>query len=144
MNKPVMTPEAYPQHPTIGRFFSAGIGNEVYFCDSYEPRLGFWMTNVVDASDRRNVSEMAINRTFHTLDDSSKPKKDEGRHYWAVDTRLPPAQWTATRVTEAEAAKTHPRVALFFFDGDEKQFIERVRNTCSARKLAAGAAITTE
>jgi hypothetical protein len=37
--------------------------------------MGFWLTNVVDISDRKNVSERAIHRTFW-------PAEDEGEYYW--------------------------------------------------------------
>lgn len=37
----------------------------IYLCDSYDQNHGFWLTQVDDPSNRRNVSERAIGRTFH-------------------------------------------------------------------------------
>lgn len=67
MDKPIKTPQTHPDHPVVGRFFKSWSQPNVYYCDSYDPAIGFWMTNVADASDRRNVSERAIGRTFHEL-----------------------------------------------------------------------------
>lgn len=61
----------------VGQRFKAWDGH-VYVCDSYDPRIGFWMTredapetNKADTEGtwRRNVSERAIGRTFHVIDD---------------------------------------------------------------------------
>lgn len=60
------TPETHPDHETVGRFF-VGLGGLVYYCDSYDPHCGFWMTNIHDVQDRRNVSERAIGRTYHQV-----------------------------------------------------------------------------
>jgi len=37
----------------------------VYFCSGYDPRCGFWMLG--EDGERRNVSEAAIDRTFHKV-----------------------------------------------------------------------------
>lgn len=63
----IKTPLTHPDHPVVGRFFK--FWPRVYFCDSYDPAIGYWMTNVADPSDRRNVSERAIGRTFHEIDE---------------------------------------------------------------------------
>lgn len=42
-------------------------GSATYLCTSYDSRQGFWMENEADPSDRRNVSERAIGRTFHRI-----------------------------------------------------------------------------
>lgn len=60
-----ITPESHPDHTVVGHKFVGPFGT--YFCDSYDPNLGFWMTNVDDPEDRRNVSERAINRTYHNV-----------------------------------------------------------------------------
>lgn len=62
----IKTPETHPDHHTVGRRFRAWDGN-TYYCDSYDPRIGYWMTNESDPADRRNVSERAIGRTFHEI-----------------------------------------------------------------------------
>lgn len=61
----VKTPQTHPDHQTVGHFFDAHDG-KVYYCDSYDPRIGFWMTPV-DEGERKNVSERAIDRTYHTI-----------------------------------------------------------------------------
>lgn len=38
-----------------------------YLCDSYDRSCGFWMTNIADVSDRRNVSERAIGGPFRRI-----------------------------------------------------------------------------
>ncbi len=50
----------------VGKKFRAWDGR-VYLCDSYDPSCGFWMQDVDDPSNRRNVSERAIGRTFHEV-----------------------------------------------------------------------------
>jgi hypothetical protein len=62
----ILTPENAPNHPVVGRMFRAYV-SKVYYCDSYDPSCGYWMTNVDDPTDRTNVSERAIGRTFHEV-----------------------------------------------------------------------------
>ena len=72
----VKTPESHPDHWVVGHFFSGSSPNTFYYCDSYDKAWGFWMTNVYDLSDRRNVSERAIGGTFHEIyPDSAKGKQ---------------------------------------------------------------------
>lgn len=61
----------HPQHLVIGRAFISGRGH-YYFCDSYDPACGFWMTRWDFSGantwpQRTNVSERAIGRTFHEV-----------------------------------------------------------------------------
>jgi len=65
MDTEIETPESHPNHHTVGRFFKSSAS--VYYCTSYDPRNGFWMENVSDPLDRRNVSERAIGSTFQPL-----------------------------------------------------------------------------
>lgn len=55
----IMTPQTHPNHPTVGlRFRAWSIKNNkraVYFCDSFDPAIGFWMTNEQDSTDRTCV-----------------------------------------------------------------------------------------
>lgn len=71
MTDPIKTPFTDPDHPTVGRIFKSYSINHnkpaLYYCDSYDPNRGFWMTNVEDETDRRNVSERAIGRTYHRV-----------------------------------------------------------------------------
>ncbi len=77
----IITPKTNPDHPVVGHYFGgynyATKGTVIYYCDSYDPRLGYWLTNVKDKKDRRNVSEAAINRTFHEA-------RDVGTHWWVT------------------------------------------------------------
>lgn len=69
-----MMPSDHPDHDTIGRYFISGVGG-IYWCDSYDPAIGFWMTPARDGdttwsdlpTKRTNVSERAIGRTFHRI-----------------------------------------------------------------------------
>lgn len=73
MNVQIKTPESHPDHSIVGRYWGGHSFKHdktaVYYCDSYDPSIGFWMTNIADSSDRKNISEMAINRTFWEADD---------------------------------------------------------------------------
>ncbi len=68
------TAQSHPDHATVGQFFN-GHDGFIYYCDSYDPSYGFWMTPVVSTKadepkgmpERRNVSEAAIGRTFHYI-----------------------------------------------------------------------------
>ena len=76
----VLTPENSPNHSVVGRYW-AGYGSDqgatvIYYCDSYDPACGYWLTNTHNAADRRNVSERAIGRTFH--------KAEEREDHWYV------------------------------------------------------------
>lgn len=71
----LITPETHPNHPVVGLCFKGWAG-QVYFCDSFEFDLGFWMTRVDAPEDRRqdrsgefrtNVSSRAIGATFHAI-----------------------------------------------------------------------------
>lgn len=63
----IITPETHPTHPVVGHYFGGyeDGDTQIYFCDSYDPRIGFWLTNVKNPKDRKNVSERAIGRNFH-------------------------------------------------------------------------------
>lgn len=69
VNSETVTPETHPDSPVVGCYFGAysGLtrGTAIYLCDSYDPRLGYWMTQIQDPSDRKNVSERAIGNTYH-------------------------------------------------------------------------------
>lgn len=52
-------------HPTVGHLWKGLDGT--YRCTAYESRYGFWMVNIEDPTDRRNVSERAPGRTFHRI-----------------------------------------------------------------------------
>jgi hypothetical protein len=69
----------------VGRRFRAWDGH-FYICDSYDPRIGYWMTredapaeNKADTEGawRRNVSERVIGRTYHYAPQSPAVGKSE-------------------------------------------------------------------
>lgn len=69
----LITPATHPKHHTVGKYFASGWGGLIWYCDSYDPRLGYWMTPI-DATDkewrvveRTNVSERAIGASFHEI-----------------------------------------------------------------------------
>lgn len=73
----VITPKTHPDHAVVGHYF-AGYSliageTQVYLCDSYDPAIGYWLTNIYKPGDRKNVSERAIGRTYH---EAFKEEKD--------------------------------------------------------------------
>jgi hypothetical protein len=63
----LVTPETHPGHHTVGQDFLGWDGGR-YYCDSYDPRCGYWMTPLGEPTrERRNVSERAISRTYHIV-----------------------------------------------------------------------------
>ena len=70
-NPELKTPKTHPEHADVGHDFKGWSIQDkkptTYYCDSYDPTCGFWMTNRNDPSDRRNISERAIGRTFHEV-----------------------------------------------------------------------------
>lgn len=138
MTSQIRTPTDCPNHHAIGRLFY-GWDQQVYYCDSYDPRADYWMTNVVDSTKRRHaVSPRAIGRTYHCAGDDFKPQTPAdvtGRDYYLVDTRVPPEQMAYTKTTDKDCLNTEDRVALFFYEGDARKFITRVHD--AAARLAA-------
>lgn len=47
----------------------------IYLCDMYDSGIGYWLTNILDAADRKNVSERAIHNQFWEAE-------DDGDYYW--------------------------------------------------------------
>jgi len=62
----IITPQSHPNHHTVGKRFRGWDGN-IYFCDSYDPSCGYWMTDEKNSSNRRNISERAVGRTYHEV-----------------------------------------------------------------------------
>jgi hypothetical protein len=60
----IKTPETHPDDPVVGKYFKAYDGRK-YYCDSYDPSCGYWMTTQEGELRRTCVSERAIGRTFH-------------------------------------------------------------------------------
>ena len=76
----IQTPETNPDDSVIGQRFKAWCMYEhettIYYCDSYDTRIGYWMTRHdcpddhkadEDGKWRRNVSERAIGCTYHKI-----------------------------------------------------------------------------
>lgn len=80
MRDGIKTPETHPDHPVVGRHWGAhSIKTDrtaIYFCESYDPQAGFWMTNIHDKSDRTCISERAPMRTWWPAEDRD--------HYWYI------------------------------------------------------------
>lgn len=75
----IKTPQTHPGHQVVGHYFGGHSikhgRTTVYFCDSYDTEIGYWMTNVEDPTDRNNVSDRAIGRAYHWAE-------DKGEYYW--------------------------------------------------------------
>lgn len=72
MDRTIKTSATHPDHPVVGKRFYAWNG-ATYFCDSYDPSCGFWMTpekptESGEGSKRTCVSERAPGRTWHEID----------------------------------------------------------------------------
>ena len=52
---------------TVGQRYK-GPDRKVFFCDSYDSRWGFWMTEETDHTNRRNVSVRAIGGVYRRID----------------------------------------------------------------------------
>lgn len=68
MAQPIQYAENYPNHETLGHCFT-GTWGSIYYCDSSDPSMGYWMTPLLGSEDvkRTNVSERAIGRTYHKI-----------------------------------------------------------------------------
>lgn len=77
----IKTPKTHPDHPVVGKLWGGhsfkSDKTEVYYCDSYDTAIGYWLTNVHDHEDRKNVSERAINATYW-------PAEDKGDYVWVT------------------------------------------------------------
>ena len=73
MHARIATPETHPKHLVVGHLFAGPCveskKTEVYFCDRYDPRKGYWLTCLSGPMERKNVSERAIGRTFREAKD---------------------------------------------------------------------------
>ena len=77
----IIAPETCPDHSVVGRYFRGWLKGVIYYCDSYDPHIGYWMTPVKVSDEnpnpqRTNVSEWAISRTYHEI--SEGRLKQEG------------------------------------------------------------------
>lgn len=73
----ILTPQTHPNHEVIGQLFAAHYpqgGAGIWYCDSFDPRQGFWMT-LVNGLHRTNVSDRAINGTFHRINFDQYPDR---------------------------------------------------------------------
>lgn len=82
MSTAIRTPRTDPDHKVIGNYVK-GIGSvapdyksEIYWCDSYDPSQGYWLTSLSVYGRRINVSERAIDRNFHMVYHNNPDKAD--------------------------------------------------------------------
>lgn len=145
----IKTPQTHPDHDVVGQYF-VGWTSEVYLCDSYDTSMGFWMTNILDPKDRRNVSERAIGRTFHEKAGQVRPHHPHhaDAEYVVVDLDNIDAGVQPFPSAEA-AAHADPRRIVFFDSYYGNRFHEslvkareelRQRQAQEAEKLAASPA----
>jgi hypothetical protein len=137
MNQTIKTPTTHPAHETVGSYFQ-GYSGAVYFCDSYDPRSGFWMTNILDDADRRNVSERAIGRTFHEKLGHVRPhhKHHDDHKYHSVNIGCPDAEPQPFASSQA-AAHCDPQVLVFFDRHYALSFQRSLRTAATAVTSAA-------
>jgi hypothetical protein len=137
----VLYPKDLPKHHAVGKVFYAYDG-QVYYCDSYDPRVDYWMTNVIDASDRKPVSPRAINGTFHDAGDSWKPRCEDdvvGRTFYMVDLRAPHDQFTIVVMAEKDCLALDDRQILFFYEDLAQKFIRKVNEAVFKREAEKAA-----
>lgn len=96
----LLTPKTHPDHHSVGRHFigpcfSCEAGKHVFYCESYDPECGYWMTRAdappehladVFGEWRNNVSERAIGRTFHQIHDDG-PEFGQPWSRWGTQER---------------------------------------------------------
>lgn len=130
----ILTPQTAPGHDVIGLTWM-GFNGQLYFCDSYDPRRGFWMTNIRDLQDRRNISERAPNRTFHAFcGEVKRPDiRDDHDTYFVVDCLADEPQALAVDVAKARAA---PSTCLVLFDKHDAR-IAAIRVTEAEAAIAS-------
>jgi hypothetical protein len=146
----ILTPKERPNHHVIGRYFRAWDG-QVYFCDSYDPRIVYYMTNVLDARLRKDVSTRAPGRTFHEIGTQDRPTSaDKVRDVvnFTVDTTVPPEAMVIVPMHDRDCLDLPERTALFQHEFEAKRFITIVLKAAEelrkvrADKAAAAAATT--
>ncbi len=61
----------YPKDYEPTSWVKSVVGNKyksndkVWICIGYDPGCGFWMENIEDSNELANISERAINKTWH-------------------------------------------------------------------------------
>lgn len=114
----ILTPQNSPDHWAIGRLW-VGWNSQIYYCDSYDPSMGFWMTNIGDAGDRRNISERAPTRTFHEVRGMWRQADlKAGMAYHMVDLANGPFELREVTYDEALEAPVH--VGVFASDWEAR------------------------
>lgn len=92
----IRTPQTHPDHHTVGHLFVAtdlmNGDEQVYYCDSYDPRCGYWMT-LCNGIGRKNVSERAIDRTWHTIHFETYGGIIRARSRWGHPFKMKDAKW---------------------------------------------------
>ena len=131
----VKTLQTHPNHRTIGYIYR-GWNGQMYYCDSYDPRCGFWMTNVLVETDRRNVSERAIDRTFHNWNIAQwrAHELNPDNQHWVVDTRDVAGGFTPKLVPFVEATMLDWRSVIFITEAEAGSFSRKLIKAEESRK----------
>lgn len=133
----IKTPETHPDHHTVGHYFGGydyqAKATTIYFCDSYDPRIGYWLTNLSNPEDRKSVSEAAIGRTFHEA-------HDQGESWWV--------QTWNVRVPKAPAAAIQNQLTcnekdanMGTIDSEDQWQAWRIGRDCRREGYSLGAAV---
>lgn len=75
LRAPDITLLTHPEHPVVGKEFmghdwlTKGFGGVRWFCESHDAE-GYWMYATNGSGRWTNVSERAIGRTFHQIDNN--------------------------------------------------------------------------
>lgn len=52
---------------TVGKYYQGPFADGTFLCTGYDIRAGFWMQDINNPNNLRNVSERAIGRTYHHI-----------------------------------------------------------------------------
>lgn len=62
-------------HDVIGQLHKAWDG-QLYLCESFDDRVGYWMVDLDNPQRRRDISTRAIGATFHRVYIDEEPGQD--------------------------------------------------------------------
>lgn len=102
----IKTPETHPDHHVVGKYFGGHSTKtdktEVFYCDSYDTAIGYWLTSVTipGAPERKNVSERAISATYW-------PAENNEDYFWVTQwgVRVPKLPKDSFTPSPEEAAR---------------------------------------
>lgn len=131
----VKTIQTHPGHRTIGYIY-CGWDSQMYYCDSYDPRDGFYMTNVLNEAERKCVSERAIERTFHNwnIPQWRAHELNENNQHWMVDARDEADGFVPRLVSFDEATRLDWRCIIFISEHEARSFARRLSKAAEAKR----------